>query len=48
MEIHLGIKKDTMLLSGNCIELEKNEPDSEKQILNVFFHMWDIHLEKRA
>jgi hypothetical protein len=34
VEIHLGIKQDTMSFSGNCklefTELEKNKPDSEK------------------
>jgi hypothetical protein len=36
-----------MPCSGNCTELEKSKPDSEKQILNMFSHMCTLHEKKR-
>jgi hypothetical protein len=46
METYLCIKQGSMIFTGNCTELEKNKADSEKQILNIFSHMWNHYLKK--
>jgi hypothetical protein len=37
------------LFAGGCTELEimLSEPDSERQILHVFSHMWKIDLKDK-
>jgi hypothetical protein len=49
MESYSAIKKNELLsFAGKCTELEQhdkwNKPDTERQILHAFFHMWTLKI----